>query len=46
MMTVAAVDRLIYHASIIELQGESYRKQQYLSKNRPTKAVAKTGQDS
>lgn len=26
MMTVAAVDRLIHHASIIEIQGESYRK--------------------
>ena len=28
MMTVAAVDRLIHHASIIELEGESYRKAQ------------------
>jgi DNA replication protein DnaC len=26
MMTVAAVDRLIHHASIIELEGEGYRK--------------------
>ena len=26
MMTVAAIDRLIHHATIIELQGESYRK--------------------
>ena len=26
-MTVAAVDRLIHHAQIIELEGESYRKQ-------------------
>ena len=26
MMTVAAIDRLIHHASIIEIQGESYRK--------------------
>ena len=46
MMTVAAVDRLIHHASIIELQGESYRKQQYLSKNKSTKPLTKTGQDS
>ena len=29
MMTVAAVDRLIHHASIIELEGESYRKAQH-----------------
>ena len=26
MMTVAAIDRLIHHATIIEIQGESYRK--------------------
>jgi DNA replication protein DnaC len=26
MMTVAAIDRLIHHASIIDIQGESYRK--------------------
>ncbi len=30
MMTVAAIDRLIHHATIIELEGESYRKQQQL----------------
>lgn len=28
VMTVAAIDRLIHHASIIEMTGESYRKQQ------------------
>lgn len=28
IMTVAAIDRLIHHGSIIELDGESYRKQQ------------------
>lgn len=27
MMTVAAIDRLIHHATIIELEGESYRRQ-------------------
>jgi len=32
MMTVAAVDRLIHHASIIELEGESYRKAHQLAK--------------
>ncbi len=26
MMTVAAIDRLVHHATIIELQGQSYRK--------------------
>lgn len=26
MMTVAAIDRLVHHATIIEIQGESYRK--------------------
>jgi len=30
MMTVAAIDRLIHHATIIELEGESYRRQQQL----------------
>ncbi|MGL5407531.1 MAG: IS21-like element helper ATPase IstB [Shewanella sp.] len=30
MMTVAAIDRLIHHATIIELTGESYRKQYQL----------------
>ena len=28
MMTVAAVDRIIHHATIIEVEGESYRKKQ------------------
>lgn len=27
MMTVAAIDRLVHHASIFEIEGESYRKQ-------------------
>ena len=31
MMPVAAVDRLIHHATIIELEGESYRKKQQLT---------------
>jgi DNA replication protein DnaC len=30
MMTVAAIDRLIHHAHILELEGDSYRKQQQL----------------
>jgi DNA replication protein DnaC len=32
MMTVAAIDRIIHHASIIEIEGESYRKKQILKK--------------
>jgi len=42
LMTVAAVDRIIHHASIIEIGGESYRKKQHLnsgntnSLNRPS----------
>jgi len=30
IMTVAAIDRLIHHATIIQLEGESYRKKQHL----------------
>jgi DNA replication protein DnaC len=30
MMTVAAIDRIIHHATIIEIEGESYRKKQRL----------------
>lgn len=37
MMTVAAIDRLIHHATIIELEGESYRKRQQLQKLTTTK---------
>jgi DNA replication protein DnaC len=33
-MTVAAVDRLIHHAHIIELEGESYRKQAAKERNK------------
>lgn len=32
LMTVAAVDRLIHHATIIEITGESFRKKQQLKK--------------
>jgi DNA replication protein DnaC len=32
MMTVAAIDRIIHHAAIIEIEGESYRKKQSLRK--------------
>lgn len=33
MMTVAAVDRLVHHALIIEIQSESYRKQSAVAKS-------------
>ncbi len=33
MMTVAAIDRLVHHASIIELQAESFRRKQAMNKN-------------
>lgn len=32
MMTVAAIDRIIHHATIIELDGDSYRRKQSLKK--------------
>ncbi len=32
MMTVAAVDRVIHHAHILEIEGESYREKQHLRK--------------
>ena len=32
MMTVAAIDRIIHYATIIEIEGESYRKKQSLKK--------------
>ena len=40
MMTVSAIDRIIHHATIIEIEGESYRKKKhqklsyFLTKNR------------
>jgi DNA replication protein DnaC len=36
MMTVAAIDRLIHHATIIEIQAESFRKQAALSRIQTT----------
>jgi DNA replication protein DnaC len=33
MMTVAAIDRIIHHATIIEIDGESYRKKQSVKNN-------------
>jgi len=36
MMTVAAIDRLVHHATIIELQAESFRKQAAISRTQTT----------
>lgn len=40
MMTVAAIDRLIHHATIIELQAESFRKQAAISRAKATSVTA------
>ena len=42
MMTVAAIDRIIHHAAIIEIEGDSYRKKRELKK--VTHFSTKTGQ--
>lgn len=39
MMTVAAIDRLVHHATIIEVGGESFRKKASLSRSRQGKAA-------
>lgn len=36
MMTVAAIDRLVHHATIIEMQAESFRKQTAISRTQST----------
>jgi DNA replication protein DnaC len=33
MMTVAAIDRLVHHADIYQIKGDSYRKKQALERN-------------
>ncbi len=39
MMTVAAIDRLVHHADIYKIEGESYRKKQALKLNQDTSQV-------
>ncbi len=39
MMTVAAIDRLVHHADIFKIEGESYRKKQALKSNLKTGQV-------
>jgi len=33
MMTVAAIDRLVHHATIFELSGDSYRRREAINNN-------------
>jgi DNA replication protein DnaC len=33
-MTIAAIDRLIHHATIIEIAGESHRRREALAKTK------------
>jgi DNA replication protein DnaC len=39
MMTVAAVDRLVHHALIVEIQSQSYRKQQAAARAAQTQLI-------
>jgi len=39
MMTVAAIDRLVHHADIYKIEGESYRKKQAMKSNQETSQV-------
>ncbi len=46
-MTVAAIDRLIHHAHILELEGDNYRKQQQLQQITASQTGGRsTGQDN
>ena len=38
MMTVAAIDSLVHHATVIEMQGESFRKQQSMARQEKQKS--------
>jgi len=40
MMTVAAVDRLVHHALIVEIQTQSYRKQSAAARFANTQPVS------
>ena len=39
-MTVAAIDRLVHHATIIEMNGESYRKRSAIARTRSKEVAA------
>ncbi len=45
-MTVAAIDRVVHHATIIEIQAESYRKRQAISNNINTSFGQKASPES
>ncbi|MCP4298738.1 MAG: ATP-binding protein [Proteobacteria bacterium] len=45
MMTVAAIDRLVHHSIIIEIQGESFRKKQAMNQNRKVSKKTDANQD-
>jgi len=38
-MSVAAIDRLVHHADIYQIEGESYRKKQTMKSNQKTGQV-------
>lgn len=38
MMTVAAIDRLVHHATILEIEGDSYRKQASMNRRKSAKS--------
>lgn len=40
MMAVAAIDRLIHHAHVVELSGESYRKRAHIEQRKSAKTVS------
>lgn len=42
-MTVAAIDRLVHHATIFEMNVESYRRRSALTRARPGRAAAPSG---
>ncbi|MBU0944155.1 MAG: IS21-like element helper ATPase IstB [Proteobacteria bacterium] len=42
MMTVAAIDRFVHHAIIIEIQAESFRKKEAISRNRQVSTTIPT----
>ena len=41
-MTVAAIDRLVHHATILEMNGESYRKRSAIARTKPQEATPDT----
>ncbi|MCP3965205.1 MAG: ATP-binding protein [Lentisphaerae bacterium] len=44
-MTVAAIDRVVHHSTIIEIQAESYRKRQAILHNNHSKADQQSAED-